>query len=89
MKYREGDQVQIIDKASEYYRKKGSVLILMSSDDNGVWICFPPSKSTGRRFTKDQVKLTTSAIRGQEVEPNGCCISNMGGVSVRRVSNQT
>jgi len=82
MRYREGDKVQIIDQDSEFFNEKGIVL-LIGKHDGFVWIAFPPSKSTGNRFIPEQIKLIKSAIKGKEIEPSGCCISNTGYISAK------
>jgi len=79
MKYREGDKVEIIDQSSEFFKKKGYVMTTKINDK--IWVVFPPSKSTGNGFTPEQIKLIKSAIKGQEIEPASCCVSNVGGIS--------
>jgi len=79
MKYREGDKVEIIDQSSEFYKNKGYVLTTKINDK--VWIAFRPAKSSGNGFMPEQIKLVKSSIRGQEIEPSGCCVSSLGGVS--------
>jgi len=79
MKYREGDKVEIIDQSSEFYKKKGYVMIVELNDK--LWVAFPPSKSTGHGFNPKQIKLIKSSIKGKEVEPSGCCVSSTGGTS--------
>jgi len=79
MKYREGDKVEIIDPSSEFYKNKGYVLTTKINDK--VWVAFRPAKSSGHGFTLEQIKLVKSSIKGQEVEPAGCCVLSIGGVS--------
>jgi hypothetical protein len=79
MRYREGDKVEIIDQSSEFYKKKGYILTTKISDK--IFVAFRPEKSSGHGFTSNQIKLVKSAIRGQEIEPDGCCISSLGGIS--------
>ncbi len=81
-KYREGDKIEVIDKNSEFYGQKGTVLPIGKYENDGsIWIAFRSHKLGGRRFTEDQIILRISAIRGKELEPCGCCVSNLGGVS--------
>jgi len=80
MKYREGDKVEIIDPSSEFYENKGHVLTKQKINDK-IWVAFKPAKSTGHGFTSEQIKLIKSAIKGQEVDPCGCCISSSGYIS--------
>jgi len=79
MKYREGDKVEVIDPSSEFYKNKGYVLT--TKINNKIFVAFRPSKSSGYGFTLEQINLVKSAIRGKEVEPSGCCIGSLGGVS--------
>ena len=79
MKYREGDKVEIIDPSSEFYKNKGYVLTTKINDK--VWVAFRPAKSNGHGFTLEQIKLVKSSIKRQEVEPAGCCVSSLGGIS--------
>lgn len=79
MRYKEGDKVEIIDQSSEFYKKRGNVLT--TKIDDKVWISFPPHKSNIYGFNSEQIKLLKSSIRGQEIEPSGCCVSSNGYIS--------
>lgn len=79
MRYREGDKIEVIDEKSEFYKKKGTVFNIKHNDK--IWVHFGPVKSNIYGFDTNQINLVKSSIRGKEVEPASCCVSNLGGVS--------